>query len=822
MNKLSRYIIVLGLAVTVFLNTHCINTQIATTLPGTSSISLKGTDIYNGLRGQSFNENWKFYQGDVSGGQEISCDDSSWKDITLPHDWSIFNPIHRDSPASSHGGYMDGGIGWYRKTFTVPAGYKNKKVFIGFDGAYMNSRVWINGHSLGIRPYGYISFEYDLTPYLVYDAENVIAVRINNNQPTSRWYSGSGIYRNVWLTVLNQTHVDYCGMFVTTPSISSSSAAVNIKTKVVNQSSESQSVTLTSTILDANGNTVTTNTTSAVNISASDDNTFSQDLTVSNPQLWSPTSPYLYLAKIQVIVNDSVADTYQSILGIRYFDFDENDGFSLNGVKMKLNGVCNHHDLGALGAAVNYRAIERQLQILKAMGCNALRTAHNPPDPQVLEVCDRLGIMVMDEAFDVWEIGKNNLNDYHLYFRDWAQADIQAMVLRDRNHPSVIMWSIGNEIQRPSVATATKLRDWVKDIDTTRPVTWACNSLNGSTDQAISTLLDVVGHNYFPERYDILHEKYPTWKMIASETSSAVRSRGFYKTPASQIILRDSDFQCSSYDNSVGGTSTAQRSYVDINSRDFMAGEFIWTGFDYIGETYPYQWPSKSSYFGIIDTCGFPKDIYYFYQSRWTTEPMVHILPHWNWSNGQIIEVWTYTNCDSVELFLNGVSQGVKTVGDSLHLAWEVPWTPGTILAKGIKGDTVVYDEMTSSGPAAKVQLKPDRTTITADGKDLVFIEIDITDSNGVLVPNATNTVNFSVSGPGTIVGVDNGNSPSTEPYKTNSRKAFSGKCLVIVQTTKIPGSIVVTADSSGLSSTSVTIPSIAAKLTSTLNDISN
>ena len=784
MNKLLKYFIVLGLAVTVFLNTHCIHTQVAPTLPGTSSLSLKGTDIYNGLRGQSFNENWKFYQGDVSGGQEISCEDSNWEDINLPHDWSIFNPIHCDSPASSHGGYMDGGIGWYRKTFIVPVDYKEKKVFINFDGAYMNSHVWVNGNSLGTRPYGYISFEYDLTPYLIFGGQNVIAIRINNNQPTSRWYSGSGIYRNVWLTVLNQTHVDYCGMFVTTPRVNSSKARVNVKTKVVNQSGESQSVKLITTILDINGNEVATNTTSVINISASGNDTFSQDLTISNPQLWSPASPYLYLTKTQVIVDDSVVDTYQSTLGIRYFNFDANEGFSLNGEKMKINGVCNHHDLGALGAAVNYRAIERQLQILKAMGCNALRTAHNPPDPQVLEVCDRMGIMVMDEAFDVWETGKNNLNDYHLYFNDWAQTDIQAMVLRDRNHPSIIIWSIGNEIQRPSITTAIKLRDWVKDIDNTRPVTWACNSLNGSTDQAISNILDVVGHNYFPERYDRLHKKYPTWKMIASETSSAVRSRGIYKIPASQIILRGSDFQCSSYDNSVGGTSTARRSYVDINSRDFMAGEFIWTGFDYIGETYPYQWPAKSSYFGIIDTCGFPKDIYYFYQSRWTTEPMVHILPHWNWSNDQIIEVWTYTNCDSVELFLNGVSQGVKTVGDSLHLAWEVPWTPGTILAKGIKGDTVVYDEMTSSGPAAKVQLKPDRTTITADGKDLVFIEIDITDSNGVLVPNATNTVNFSVSGPGTIVGVDNGNSPSAEPYKANTWKTFSGKCLVIVQTT--------------------------------------
>ena len=621
MNKLFKDFLCFGIAATALLNTQCVNTPPhSETVKGKSPISLKGTDIYNGLRGQSFNDSWKFYEGDVNDGQNIAFDDSNWQNVTLPHDWSIFEPIRRESPASSHGGYMDGGIGWYRKTFAVPEDYKNRKVFIGFDGVYMNSQVWINGHSLGIRPYGYTSFEYDLTPYLVYGGRNVIAVRINNNQPTSRWYSGSGIYRNVWLTVLNQTHIDYCGMFVTAPNVDSNSATVNVKTKIVNQSDAAKSVVLKTTILDENSRIVTTNISSPISIRVNDNNISNQDITLSSPQLWSPNSPYLYLIKTEVIADDSVIDTYKSTIGIRYFAFDANEGFSLNGVKMKLNGVCNHHDLGALGSAVNYRAIERQLQILKAMGCNALRTAHNPPDPQVLEVCDRLGIMVMDEAFDVWETGKNNLNDYHLYFNDWAQRDIQAMVLRDRNHPSVILWSIGNEIQRPSVATATKLRDWIKAIDTSRPVTWACNSLNGRTEQAISNLLDVVGNNYFPERYDRLYERYTTWKMLGSETSSAVRSRGIYKTPTNQKILRDSDYQCSSYDNSVGGTSSAEQSYRDINSRNFMAGEFVWTGFDYIGEPYPYQWPSKSSYFGIIDTCGFPKDIYYFYQSRWTTE----------------------------------------------------------------------------------------------------------------------------------------------------------------------------------------------------------
>ena len=780
--------------------------------------SLNGTDIYNGLRGQNFDEGWRFNLGDVTNGQSTSYNDSWWTSVTLPHDWSIFNSFNQYSAAGSGGGYLDGGIGWYRKTFTVPSDYNGKKVFVEFDGAYMNSQVWINGNLLGTRPYGYISFEYDLTPYLIYGGTNVIAVRINNNQPTSRWYSGSGIYRNVWLTVLNQTHIDYCGMFLTTPSVSSSSATVNVNTKVVNQSGASQPVTLTTTIQDANGNTVATDISAAVNVAAGGNTNFSQNLTVPNPQLWSPSSPYLYTAQTQVSVGGSVMDTYQSTLGIRYFYFDANNGFSLNGVNMKLNGVCLHHDLGSLGVAVNYRAIERELQILKAMGCNALRTSHNPPDPEVLEVCDRLGILVMDEAFDCWETEKNN-NDYHLYFGSWAQTDIQAMVRRDRNHPSIIMWSIGNEIPSPTTATATSLRNWVRAIDTTRPVTWACfaGNMGNATEQAVASVLDVVGYNYFPYMYDSGHNGHPAWKMFGSETSSAVRSRGIYKTPTSQNILTSSDNQCSSYDNSVvSWGNSAESSYTEINHRGYMAGEFVWTGFDYIGEPTPYGWPSKSSYFGIVDTCGFPKDIYYFYQSKWTITPMVHILPHWNWSNGQTVEVWAYSNCDTVELFLNGVSLGVKNMGNSLHLVWNVPWAVGTLQAKGTKDGVVVYDQVATAGSAAKVQLKPDRTSITADGKDLVYIEADITDSNGVIVPNAANTVNFSVSGPGTILGVDNGNGASTESYKGNSRMAFSGKCLVIVQATEISGSIVVTASSSGLSSSSVTVTTTGGTVTPT------
>ncbi|MDP4179716.1 MAG: glycoside hydrolase family 2 TIM barrel-domain containing protein [Bacillota bacterium] len=807
---------ILGLFLAVALMLVCI--PVPRQLVNAATVEYKGTDIYNGLRGQSFDEGWKFYKGDVSNGQTTAFNDSSWSNVTLPHDWSIYNTFNKSSAAGGGGGYLDGGIGWYRKTFTVPSNYSGKKVFIEFDGAYMNSQIWINGTLLGTRPYGYISFEYDLTPYLNIGGSNVVAVKLNNNQPTSRWYSGSGIYRNVWLTAIDPVHVAYCGMFVTTPTVNSSSAIANVSTKVLNMGSSAKSASLTTTILDASGTKVASDKSSAVNMAANGNNTFSQNLSVSNPHLWSPASPYLYTVQTEVVVDGNVVDTYKSTMGFRYFNFSNTTGFSLNGVNMKINGVCLHHDLGALGAAVNYRAIERELQIMKDMGCNAIRTSHNPPDPQMLEICDRLGLLVMDEAFDCWETGKV-ANDYHLYFKSWAQTDLQAMVTRDRNHPSIIMWSVGNEIPSPTTTTATSLRNWVRAIDTTRPVTWGCFAVNmGDVNyQAVASVLDLVGYNYFPYMYDGGHNSHPEWKMFGSETSSAVRSRGIYKTPTNQNILSGADNQCSSYDNSVvSWGNSAESSYTEINKRNYMAGEFIWTGFDYIGEPTPYGWPAKSSYFGIVDTCGFPKDIYYFYQSKWSTKPMVHILPHWNWSSGTTVQVWAYSNCDTVELFLNGTSLGSKSVGSSLHLSWNVPWTAGTLRAKGTKGGTVVYDEVVTAGAPSKVLLKPDRTTIAADGKDLVYIETDIADTNNVVVPTATNTVNFSISGPGVIVGVDNGNAPSTEPYKSNSRTAFSGKCLVIVQPTKASGTIVVTANSGGLSSASVTINSINSSISPT------
>lgn len=773
------------------------------------SFTSTATPVSNGLRGKDFNSGWKFNLGDVTGAQAIAFDDSSWRNLNVPHDWSIELPFNQSSPAGSGGGYLDGGVGWYRKTFTLDQANSGQEVLIQFDGVYMNSEVWINGTSLGNRPYGYSSFEYDLTPYVnIGGAGNVIAVRVNNNQPTSRWYSGSGIYRNVWLTVVNPVHVTNSGVFVNSPTVSSTSASVSVSTEVQNQLASSASVTVTTTILDPSGAAVATDTSPASDIAADATTIVSQNLAVASPQLWSTTSPNLYQVKVEVNVAGAIVDTYLAPLGFRTASFSATSGFSLNGQNMKLRGVCLHHDLGALGSAINYRAIERRVETMKAMGVNAIRTSHNPPAPELLDICDREGILVMDEAFDCWETQKVS-NDYHLYFTQWAQTDLQAFVRRDRNHPSVIMWSIGNEIPNPTTANATNLKNWVLAMDSTRPVTWASVNTSDSNNQTVAGVLDLQGYNYSEWRYDQDHSTYPTWKLFGSETSSAVRSRGIYYTPASQNILTSSDDQCSSYDNSVvSWGSSAESSYNDDVSRSFIGGQFIWTGFDYIGEPTPYPWPAKSSYFGIVDTAGFPKDIYYFYQSRWTSTPMVHILPHWNWSAGTTVTVFVYTNCDSVELFLNGVSQGSKTfTSGAVHLEWDVPWAPGTLQAEGtVGGAVVVSDQVTTAGAAASVAASVDRGAISADGKDLAFVTAGIQDANGITVPTAAVPVSFSVSGPGEIVGVDNGNAIDTSSYKGTTRNAFSGKALAIVRSTGVAGQIVVGASSSGLTPGLITV----------------
>jgi beta-galactosidase len=782
---------------------------------GSPSTGAPKTAVYNGLRGQDFGAGWKFNRGDVSGAQATSYSDGSWRTVDLPHDWSIELAFDSSSPGGAGGGFLDGGVGWYRKTFTLDAASSGQRILIEFDGAYMNSQVWINGTSLGTRPYGYSSFEYDLTPYVTFGGSNVIAVRLDNNQPNSRWYSGSGIYRNVWLTKVNPIHVPYSGVFVSTPSVAAGSATVSVNTEVQNQSPSAATVMVTTTIVDPNGTVVTSADSASSSVAAAATSTVSQTLTIASPQLWSVASPALYQVKAEVKVGGATVDTYLSPLGIRTATFDPNTGFSLNGQNMKLRGVCLHHDLGALGTAVNYRAIQREVQILKAMGVNAIRTSHNPPAPELLDIADRLGVLVMDEAFDTWTQPKTT-NDYSLYFTQWSQRDIQDMVRRDRNHPSVIMWSIGNEIYSGTTTLATNLRSWVRADDTTRPVTWASNQMNDATVQQIAAVLDLQGYNYagYVGDYDADHTAHPTWVIFGSETTAAVRSRGVYHPPASTITKTNSgtspDRQCSSYDNETAHFgNTAEGAYSYDNSRPFVAGSFIWSGFDYIGEPTPYSsYPSKSSYFGIVDTAGFPKDVYYFYQSRWTTSPMVHILPHWNWTAGTTVTVFAYNNCDSVELFLNGASVGSQTMmSGMLHLAWDVPWASGSLRADCKRGGSVVAtDQVATAGSAARVALSADRTTIGADGKDLAYLTGDIQDSSGVVVPNAETPVTFSVSGPGKIVGVDNGNPVDTSSYQGTSRKAFAGKVLAIVRSTGSPGPIVIQASSAGLTGSSLTV----------------
>ncbi len=772
-----------------------------------------GRSIHNGRRGEGFNDGWKFNRGDVSNAEASSFDDSGWKSLTLPHDWSIELAFNSSSPGGSNAGYLDGGVGWYRKSFTVDQAANGKRILIDFDGVYMNSEVWINGTSLGTRPYGYSSFEYDLTPYVTFGGNNVIAVRANNNQPNSRFYSGSGIYRNVWLVTLDPVHVPYNGVFVTTPSISSASATVSVATEVQNQGSGAASVTTTSTVLGPSGAVVTSADSGATNVAANATSTVSKMLTVPSPELWSLGAPNRYQVKVEVKVGGAVVNTYLAPLGFRTAAFDANTGFSLNGQNTKIHGVNMHHDLGALGAAINYRAIERQVEILKGMGVNAIRTSHNPPAPELLDITDRLGVLILDEAFDTWTQTKTT-NDYGKDFSTWAQRDIQNMVKRDRNHPSIILWSIGNEVGGSTTSTATSLINWVKALDTTRAITWASNKMGGphvseGDDRNVANLLDVVGYNYAPYAgdYDADHSAHPTWKLLGTEIAAAVRSRGIYHTPAGTITKATSqsspDRQCSSYDNEAAGFGdSAQNSYNYENSRAFVAGSFIWAGFDYIGEPTPYSsWPSKSSYYGAIDTAGFPKDVYYFYKSRWTSAPMVHLLPHWNWTSGTMVTVYAYNNCDSVELFLNDASQGSKSMsGGALRAEWTVAWASGTLHADcKVGGSVVASDEKRTAGNASKVALSADRTTIDAEGLDLSFITADIQDTNGVMVPDAASSVSFSVSGPGELVGVNNGNPTDTTSYKSASRKAFSGKVLAIVRSTGAPGTITVNATSSGL-----------------------
>jgi beta-galactosidase len=778
---------------------------------------------------ENFNKNWKFILGDEPNFQDPGFDDSHWRSLNLPHDWSIEGTFSNDHPASPGGGALPGGIGWYRKTFTLPQSEKERVTCIDFDGVYRNSEVWINGHSLGRRPYGYSSFRYELTPYLKYGKEkNILAVKVDNSQqPNSRWYSGSGIYRNVRLVTTNKTFIDHWGTCVTTPEVTELSAKVLVKIKVRTTLSKNQSVIITTLIVDNNGKKVSS-TDTKINLQKYSGSEIQQNFKVKNPVLWSIENPYMYKAITLVECNNKLSDTYETPFGIRTFLFDTTMGFLLNGKHVKINGVCNHHDLGCLGAAINQRALERQLEIMKSMGVNGIRTSHNPPAPELLDLCDRMGFIVMDEAFDMWKKGKTQF-DYSLNWDEWHQRDIQDMVLRDRNHPCIFIWSIGNEVveqwdKKDSSGTVItkELCSLIRVLDSSRPITSNCNSIDSLNPVIRADALDLIGYSYNQNSYEKFHTTYPGKKLIGSETVSSLNSRGCYDMPSDSIrrwpirwdaplTTGNTDWTCSSYDNcSAPWGSTHEETWKLMKKFNFISGQYIWTGFDYLGEPTPYPWPARSSYFGIVDLAGFPKDAYYLYQSEWTKKPVLHVFPHWNWKQGDTIDVWAYTNCEEVELLINGKSIGTKKKNaDELHFVWRVPFTPGRLTAIGkTDGKELLKEEIKTAGQPSRIVLEADRTSIAADGTDLSFVTVKVQDEQGTLVPRADNLIHFEISGDGKIIGVDNGLQTDHDSFLSHERKAFNGLCLAVLQSNEKEGTMTLNATSGNLKQATIVIES--------------
>ena len=807
-------------------------------------------------RAMSFDKGWKFSLENPAGASDPNYDDMSWRSLNLPHDWAIEGEFSQDNPSGTGGGALPGGIGWYRKTFSFTPSMKGKEVYIDFDGAYMNATVYINGHELGTRPYGYASFSYDLTPWLR-PGKNVIAVRVDNSeQPNSRWYSGCGIYRHVWLRILNPVHVKKWGAFVRQDKVTRNSANLSVITDIENNGKKKVNAIL-ETIIYSPENEIVSTSSIPLQLLPGVINRVTDKTTVADPQLWSVESPSLYTVVNEIKVNDQVIDRFETKTGFRFMEFDAEKGFSLNGERMKINGVCLHHDAGALGAVVNKAAIERQLKIMKEMGANAIRSSHNPPAPELLELCDSMGFMVMDETFDMWRKKKTS-HDYSRYFPEWHETDLTDLVVRDRNHPSIIMWSIGNEVlEQWSDASADtlsleeanlilnfghsdemlakdgeplsvnslltiKLADMTRKLDPPRPVTAGCNEPNPGNHLFRSGALDIIGFNYHDDWFKDVPKNFPGKPFIVTESVSALQTRGYYLMPSDSIRLwperwdmpfYDESFSCSAYDNCHapwGNTHEGTMRHVEDN--DFIMGQFVWTGFDYIGEPTPYGWPARSSYFGLVDLAGNPKDSYYMYQSRWRPDiDVLHLFPHWNWKEGEDVDIWAYyNNADEVELFLNGESLGTKTPeGDAYHVMWRVPFSPGTLEAVSRKdGKEVKRTSISTASEPYALRLLPDRSAINADGTDLSYVAVEVVDKDGNLCPWAENEIFFSVEGRGFNAGTDNGSPISLEPFKSDRKKAFYGRALVIVQNNGNEGEITVKAASPGLKESSVIIKS--------------
>ena len=767
---------------------------------------------------QNFDADWLFVLGDSTQMSQVDYNDSYWRRLNVPHDWAREGDFFVGNPSGAGGGALPGGIGWYRKHFEVKSEeVKREKFFLEFDGVYMNSTVYVNGQKVGFRPYGYSSFEYDITPYIK-QGENVVAVRVDNSdQPNSRWYSGCGIYRHVWLTKTNPIHVKHWGVFVH-----------DGKVEVDYENPTKQKVIVKNSLIDQSGKTVATT------------NDFSFDIPHSSLHLWSCEDPYIYKVRTQLIAGGKVVDEVETTTGFRDFKFDAKTGFWLNGKNFKINGVCEHHDFGCLGAALNEDALHRKLTKLKAMGVNSIRSSHNPPAPELLNMCDTMGLIVMDESFDMWR-RKKTQNDYARFFDEWHERDLTDLILRDRNHPSILMWSIGNEVLEQwssaeadtltleqanlilnaghDASTLAKdgelsvqslltqhLAEIVKRYDTSRLITAGCNEPSPNNHLFKSGAIDLIGFNYHHQWVKDVPQNFAGKPFIFSESVSALQTRGFYMMPSDTVYkapkewwlpYTDPSYMCSAYDNMhASWSSTHEETWDVVKHNDFVGGQYIWTGFDYIGEPTPYGFPARSSYFGIIDLAGFPKDTYYMYQSEWTQKPMLHLFPHWNWVPGDYIDMWCYySGADEVELFINGKSQGVRRKTDhqpegwkpglctEYHVGWRVTFDPGEVKAVSRKDGKVVCEQVIKTAGA------PDHIRLSVDyqGKTTTFITAEVVDKDGNLCPWADDEIHFIYEGEGGILGTDNGCQTSMERFTSPKRKAFFGKCLVVATG---PGSI--------------------------------
>ena len=798
-----------------------------------------------------FNDGWTFNLGDVPEASAPDFDDSSWRTLDLPHDWAVEGDFDRKNPAGTGGGALPGGIGWYRKTFELSSDDSDRLFRIDFDGVYMNAEVFVNGVNLGLRPYGYISFGYDITEYLKFGAVNTVAVRVDNSlQPNSRWYSGCGIYRNVWLTKTGKVRVAPDGTYVVPCVEGNETAEIKIRTEVLSQNDRSEVITLRQILKDAAGKEAG-RVEDAVTVA--DAAALEQKIKVDGPKLWSIEDPYLYTVVTEIEDSEGhLLDRYETRTGIRYFSFSAENGFSLNGVPVKINGVCLHHDFGCLGSAFNKNAARRQLEIMREMGCNSIRTSHNPPAPELLDLCDEMGFIVQDEAFDMWRKRKTTY-DYSRHFNEWHERDLTDFVIRDRNHPSIMMWSIGNEVlEQWSDAKAdtlsleqanlilnfgqsadmlakagaemsvnslltSKLADMVRDLDPTRPITAGCNEPNPGNHLFRSGALDIIGYNYHNQDALEVPKNFPGMPFIITESNSALMTRGFYKMPSDKEIIcpdqwwipyYDPSFSCSSYDHCHAPWGNTHEATIRlVRDNDYISGQYVWTGFDYIGEPTPYGWPARSSYFGIVDLAGFPKDVYYLYKSEWTDENTLHLFPHWNWEKGQDVDLWCYyNNADEVELFVNGVSHGVSAkTDDCLHAMWRVAYEPGTIEVVARKdGNEVGRTARHTAGEPAQIRLSMKQYGEGAADDALAYVSVEILDAEGNLCPWADNLVKFDLEGDSAfIAGVDNGSPISMERFKDDKRHAFYGKCLVVLQADKA-GRTVLKATSSGLKSDEV------------------